>query len=89
MSNARCRAERCLQKNIPAPIETESHLCASQVTESACSMPARCVLSEEPMLRSLPGGVNVEPKTVFPCDCCDITQWIDGTTPVVRPSLRS
>src|SRR5947207_13928884 len=29
------------QKNIPAPIGTENHLCASQVIESAASIPAR------------------------------------------------
>ena len=31
----------CRQKNIPAPIGTENHLCASHVIESAASMPAR------------------------------------------------
>src|SRR5579863_531924 len=43
-SNARATASACRQKNIPAPIGTENHLCASQVTESASDIPARWTL---------------------------------------------
>src|SRR5271169_6241743 len=41
-----CETESgCRQKNIPAPIGTENHLCASQVIESASEIPARYPLS--------------------------------------------
>src|SRR6476620_7670932 len=40
-ANARATASGWLQKNMPAPMGTDNHLWASQVTESALSMPLK------------------------------------------------
>src|SRR5204862_8247661 len=51
-------ASGCRQKNIPAPIGTENHLCASHVIESAAAMPARCGLRR--------GAMNAAPPHAAP-----------------------
>jgi hypothetical protein len=59
---------RCLQKNMPHPMGTESHLCASQVMESASSMPARCLrrLGRNDSSAAI-GRVGMEPKPLPDC----------------------
>ena len=65
-------------EDIPAPTGTESHLCASQVIESACSMPSRAAASRSESDRgAAPRGVDVKPEVVPRGHLRELGQRID------------
>jgi len=76
-ANARCTASGCVQKNMPALIGTESHLCASHVTESASAMPSSSGRNRATAERCRPRRVDVKPRAVRARNACELGQRID------------